>query len=162
MILIVLASHQLQCHDAFAARRRLFRQKHFLNHCPPHLSASIPPSTRREKLGQMKRQRQYQCKATLTLTPFVQALNGCRCGVTFSGGSSAPCALAPKRGGGQLLAAGPQSRIHRNRPFRKTARKRPRAFGIYGHAHHCPSTGLGGVCGCQSTAEVEVALNRLL
>lgn len=58
--------------------------------------------------------------------------------------------------GGWLLAAGPQSRIHRNRPFRKPARKRPRAFGDRGHAHWCPSTRRGGSSGCQSVAESEV------
>lgn len=62
----------------------------------------------------------------------------------------------PKKGG-RLLAAGPQSRIHRNGPFRKPARKRPRAFGGDGHAHSCPSTGLGGACNCQSRAESGVA-----
>lgn len=60
-------------------------------------------------------------------------------------------ALRPQKGG-RLLAAGPQSRIHRNGPFRKPARKRPRAFGGAGPAHCCPSTGLGGACGCQSRA----------
>ena len=64
-------------------------------------------------------------------------------------------ALRPQKGG--RLAAGPQSRIHRNGPFRKTARKRPRAFGGVGPAHCCPSTGLGGACGCQSRAESGVA-----
>lgn len=55
----------------------------------------------------------------------------------------------PKKGG-RFVAAGPQSRIHRNGPFRKPARKRPRAFGGDGHAPICPSTGLGGVCHRQS------------
>lgn len=65
-------------------------------------------------------------------------------------------ALRPLKGG-WLLAAGPQSRIHRNGPFRKPAQKRPRAFGDRGHAHCCPSTRRGGSSGCQSIAESEVA-----
>ncbi len=68
-------------------------------------------------------------------------------------------ALRPQKGG-RLLAAGPQSRIHRNGPFRKPARKRPRAFGNTGPAHSCPSTGLGGACACQSREESEVALTE--
>lgn len=59
-------------------------------------------------------------------------------------------ALRPQKGG-RLL--GPHSRIHRNGPFRKPARKRPRSFGGADSAHCCHSTGVGVACGCQSRAD---------
>lgn len=86
-----------------------------------------------------------------TLTPFTQERDDSDGCISLPATAAAPrrCAPAPKRGA-RFVAAGPRSRIHRNGPFCKPARKRPRAFGGDGHAPICLSTGLGGVCHRQS------------
>lgn len=122
-------------------------------HCT-HLSDFSPPSM----LAEMKRQWHYQWQAIHPHAATLHATTGSsRCPLTLPIPDAPPrLALRPLKGG-WLLAAGPQSRIPRNRPFRKPARKRPRAFGDRGHAHWCPSTRRGGSSGCQSVAESEVA-----
>ena len=66
----------------------------------------------------MKRQWQYECKASLALTPLMQPLNVCRCNITYSGCSSAPCTPAPKRGTiscGTSITHSPQRPVPQNR-----------------------------------------------
>lgn len=93
----------------------------FLIIAPICLTPSHPPQA--EKLGQMKRQWQYQCKASHTLTPFMQTLNICRCSITYSGCSSAPCAPAPKRG--KIISRGTSITHSPQRPVPQTRTKTP-------------------------------------
>lgn len=89
---------------------------------PICLSPSHPPPA--QKLGQMRRQWQYQREASHTLAPCMQPLNMSRCDITCSGCSSAPRTPAPERGTniccGTSITHSPQRPVpqnpHKNAP----------------------------------------------
>lgn len=99
----------------------------------PHSVCLHPTLLPAEQRGQMERQSQYQYPDSAHA-----ALHTCRCDMSSCYLVLRALLLRPQPGE-RLSAAGPQSRIHRNGPDRKPARKRPRPFGSAGPAHRCLS-----------------------